>query len=191
MNVLVNENSLQDMADAIREVTSTNEKIKPSEMGNAQRNFANNLITTANATTGKEDTTLTNAVNSLVEGFGQGGSGIVSGSFTPTEPLLEIEIDVGFDFSHIIITLDDFSYGTGNGHKTFNHLYLDTEKRETAFITTNNAGASTAGYYVSMDIISPNHSLSKKDNLFIYKCSNPAGIIPGYLEPCKYNWYAW
>lgn len=32
------------------------------------------LIDQSNTTTGKEDTTLTNAVNSLVEGYGQGGS---------------------------------------------------------------------------------------------------------------------
>ena len=73
-NVLVEEQSLQDIADAIREVTSTEDKLKPREMGNAQRNFAKGLINQANATTGKEDTTLTSAVGSLVEGFGQGGS---------------------------------------------------------------------------------------------------------------------
>lgn len=45
-------------------------------MHTPQKNLevAQGLIATANATTGKEDTTLTNAVNSLVEGFGQGGS---------------------------------------------------------------------------------------------------------------------
>lgn len=72
-DVLVKKQTMYDIADAIREITSTEDKFKPSEMADAQRNFVRGLIDQSNATTGKEDTDLTSAVGHLVEGYGQGG----------------------------------------------------------------------------------------------------------------------
>lgn len=53
----------------------------------------NNLLTAANATTGESDTTLTDAVQTLIDGYGQGGGEwTTDGIATGTEPSGAIEI---------------------------------------------------------------------------------------------------
>lgn len=48
-------------------------------------NKINGLIATANAKTGRSDVELTSAVNALVDGYGQGGGGIIDVTELPTE----------------------------------------------------------------------------------------------------------
>lgn len=49
------------------------------------KNALQAAITKANSTTGKNDTNVTNAVNSLIDGYGKGGGITPSGSLTITE----------------------------------------------------------------------------------------------------------
>lgn len=52
------------------------------------------LIGKANGVTGRSDGTLTQAVAALIAGFGQGGTAVQTGSFTPAENLTGIALPV-------------------------------------------------------------------------------------------------
>lgn len=82
------------------------------------------LITAANNTTGESDTTLTDAVQTLVDGYGQGGgslptsiSKIDGGSFTPTNDtscsLYNIATTLNVPARYFLIWTDDLDqFGT-------------------------------------------------------------------------------
>lgn len=64
----------------------------------------NALTTYANSVTGASDTTLSDAVDSLVDGYGGGGGGsAVSGTFTPSENLRSITLSDAVGKSSILI----------------------------------------------------------------------------------------
>ena len=87
------------------------------------------LLDSANETTGNEDKDLTSAVAALIAGYGQGGEnnveGMYSGSFTPAEHLLNVEIAVGADTQNLLI----FTVGTvtGNSVKATAMFYRNRE----------------------------------------------------------------
>lgn len=58
------------------------------------RSKIQSLITAANAKTGESDTTLTDAVQTLVDGYGQGGGGkVLLADYTASEDVSAIRID--------------------------------------------------------------------------------------------------
>jgi len=62
------------------------------------------LIAKANGVTGKADSTLTQAVNALIAGFGQEGGGTVqTGSVTPAENLREVNLTVNGTCSNLVL----------------------------------------------------------------------------------------
>lgn len=70
------------------------------------------LISNANNTTGNTDATLTNAVNSLIAGFGTGGGGIqsASGEYSIAEDVASLNIDIsaiGFVPDIVAVYLDE------------------------------------------------------------------------------------
>ena len=70
------------------------------------------LISNANNTTGNTDATLTNAVASLIAGFGTGGGGIqsASGEYSIAEDVASLNIDIsdiGFVPDLVVVYLDE------------------------------------------------------------------------------------
>ena len=63
------------------------------------RDKLNSLLTAANTKTGESDTTLTDAMQTLIDGYGQGGGGgaveIASGTFTPSTTAVSKSIAIG------------------------------------------------------------------------------------------------
>lgn len=60
------------------------------------------LIGRANGVTGKADATLTQAVEALIAGFGQGSAAVYSGSFTPAENIDSISLTVQSKCSNLL-----------------------------------------------------------------------------------------
>lgn len=61
------------------------------------------LISRANGVTGNADATLTQAVEALIAGFGQGGSTVQTGSFTPAENISSISLTVNGTCSNLAL----------------------------------------------------------------------------------------
>lgn len=111
----------------------------------------NNLLTAANATTGESDTTLTDAVQTLIDGYGQGGGGwTTDGIASKTEPNGAITISSAvstiqsrafFEYQGITeVTIEGDPYIGGNAFQNCRNL-------ET--LNTPNLTKLKSGYYSS------------------------------------------
>lgn len=101
------------------------------------------LTTYANGVTGESDTTLSDAVASLADGYGQGGGSFYSGTYTPEQDTAGPSFDVGAaNISHFLI------YATTDPResekKWFIYAHTDFTMNIVGF-GSNNSGISTAG----------------------------------------------
>lgn len=64
----------------MQENATLQEEEKPTPTADSVKSKLQSLLTASNAKTGKSDTNLTDAVNTLIEGYGQGGNGSDSGN---------------------------------------------------------------------------------------------------------------
>ena len=78
------------------------------------------LITAANAKTGESDTTLTDAVQTLVDGYGQGGGGVTknligSGTYTVATTTQNATIPILYSGTpnEVLVTKDELDAGVG------------------------------------------------------------------------------
>lgn len=96
-------------------------------------NKINGLIATANAKTGRSDVELTSAVNALVDGYGQGGGGIIDVTELPTEGIDENAVyrvtNIGASFWLVMdgthMTLEDWAANTLGVSTTFEGTVVD------------------------------------------------------------------
>lgn len=125
-----------------------------------------------------------------------GGVTIRSGSFTPAENLLSIDIALGFEPKNFV-----FWKGTnnaGHGVRTAYGLWV-IENAAVAHVGSNSSGTtipsgiSAEHYGVYLDTINSN---SPPASYFAYAdgtitITTRLGAGGGYLVPEKYNWIAW
>lgn len=147
----------------------------------------NALTTYANTTTGVSDTTLSDAVATLIAGYGGGGSGgsggVYTGTFTPTERVSSVTIDVGTSETIdglIIVPTSERPLKEG-GKTVVAYLGITEGYYKYLCITSNNAGSS---------FLTPTSSLSST-------CFTQTGSVltvtptnAGMFETVSYTWYA-
>lgn len=145
----------------------------------------NALTTYANETTGASDTNLSDAVGTLVDGYGQGGGGVKTGTITPSERTTSITIDVGTNdvIKHLVMFPTSETPLKSNG-KTVIGVIANSESAFFKYIgiTSNNTGSS---------FLTPANNT--KDTYFTQTGANitVSPIGAGMFETITYTWVAW
>lgn len=150
----------------------------------------NALTTYANSVTGASDTTLSDAVDSLVAGYGRGGGGVATGSFTPSADTLTYgPIDTGTDFKRLVIHAGSNPY-TGTGRTAFG-VFVDFENKLNFIVSSNSAGSSVAGVYSLSFSGNSAGGVMKNGTSFSMSSNGSATGIFNYLKAgITYTWYA-
>ena len=126
-----------------------------------------------------------------------GGSAVYSGSFTPTENVLSVEIDVGGAFTKFFCYALAYDGTLGFGVKAAHALYFDNLNHVAAFIGTNNGGAAhIAGGMAYSAEKSQYASSTSSIAAFTDDTVHLTGIGYGtgfghFLGGITYQWYAW
>ena len=170
--------------------------------------LTNKLAAIANAIRGKTGSSeamtldqMATAINGIETGGSSGGSGgsaFYSGSFTPTENVLSIEIDVGGSFTMLLLHTQDTV--TGNGVKAARGILFDPYDDYINILTTNNTGTAVSSVYQTLSgngsggAVGGNGNLliTRNGNIFSVKSTLTSGNCPGYfIGGVTYKWYAW
>ena len=156
------------------------------------------LITAANNTTGESDTTLTDAVQTLVDGYGQGGGGSL--------PSVISKIDGGeFTFATVAISAYYITHNLGVAPRGFviwaDDVDITTAPNNTAirgvFIVDETANGSITSYLYQLTAyngnfnqytrgIGSNYSGYANENRISYNVGNCY-----YGAGVTYRWFAW
>lgn len=152
----------------------------------------NALTTYANGVTGAYDTTLSDAVATLAAGYGGGGgTGVLSGSYTPNSDSTSFSLDVGADFTNFLMYASPDP--RGNSVKVFLACWIIFGSPTFAVteMASNNSGTSFAGYVI--DSNTSDQWFGKNGTTIT--CIKPGGSganYPGYFRAgTTYNWIAW
>lgn len=186
-NVLVNESSLQDIADAIRDKLSVETTYKPSEMAAAIGTIGSGITPagtkqisiTENGTT-TEDVTSYASAEITVNVPSGGGGGFSTGAYTPEANANSWNIDVGGDYDHFVIYANTDS--AGQGVRAIRTIICDftQDSNNLLVITTNNTGSGIQGFYYTTGYVTKNGSVMTYSSSVNYF---PVGIT--------YTWIAW
>lgn len=147
------------------------------------------LLTAANTKTGESDTTLTDAVQTLIDGYGQGGGGVASGTYTPSSDELGHTFVIGNStFTHFLLVTT--ASVTGHGKRAGSLLFGDFENNIGYLIQTNSSGTSTSGLvnFIGVD----QYGLAKSGSSVEMTATGSSSSYFAYmLSGITYNWYAW
>lgn len=163
------------------------------------------LTVVANAIKSKSGTTeklsfpdgFVSAVQGIQAGGGGDSSGVIGGSFTPTENVLTIEVDVGTTFRHFV--LYTFDTITGQSVKASKFLLVDLDMNECTGVSTNNSG-SAMGSVVDVGVnadengtfaIMGNSRITILENSIKISGGTAGNCMAYFLVGVAYNWYAW
>lgn len=183
------------------------DKVVDSSVLDANLTIIANAIRSKGGTT--ENLSFPDGFVSAVQGIQTGGdgesSGVVSGSFTPSENTLDAVINIGKSFTHFIM----FATGTvtGNSVKATANVIADLNIPYCYGASTNNAGGSLSVIPYAQELFTgEDGTLSKPFSGFLMNntqvrifddcvrilTSSPAGSCLGYfIAGVTYAWYAW
>lgn len=137
----------------------------------------NALTTYANSVTGASDTTLSDAVDTLVDGYGGGGGGGATGTYTDTAGTTSCTISgIGLDsLSFFVMVWTQAGSGTASGWRTV-VIIRDFVNNYTRMVTKGNANLWNTN----------NNGTLTYDNgtLTVTDLSNA-------MQVGTYNWYAY
>lgn len=159
----------------------------------------NALTTYANSITGASDTTLSDAVDTLVDGYGGGGgSGVITGSFTPSANESTHTFSVGSVPTGGLVV---YAVGTVTGQsvKAFFMQTADYANLRSIVVWTSNSGGSlgapTTGaitfsgsgdkYYTLNNLKTTLHT----DGTVTLESTG--GTVGYFISGVTYNWIAW
>lgn len=144
------------------------------------------LINYANAKTGASDATLSDAIARLINGYG-GGSGLLSGSYTPGEDTLAPTFNIGNSaFSHFLICPASDPRSNAS-KKCFLFAYTTFGEKDEVALSSQNTGASVVTGYFAYSWFSKNGS----SVVCTDGGASGAGHAGYWLTGITYNWYAW
>lgn len=151
----------------------------------------NALTAYANETTGAFDTTLSDAVGRLCEGYG--GGAFYSGTYTPTENSPHFTIDVGAtNYSHFLIVAHKLPYDVPYSRCLGMRLYdFDAEfalmiyGASSESDTPSNANAFTDSSQISFSAVIERSGTMIKSKRLI---ASQSGQMQADIQ---YDWYAW
>lgn len=154
------------------------------------KNKLEGLINKANAATGQADGTLTQAVDTLIAGFGQGsGATVQTGSFTPAENLGKITLAVEGVCSNFVLwrTSQELPGGLRIMQRLIS-LDLTPAGGTACYHTLATNGGGTA---INACVYGDNHAAVYESGKVILSY-NPASFGWGYLAAgYEYRWIAW
>ena len=150
----------------------------------------NALTAYANETTGKQDTTLSDAVGSLVEGYGGGGAGVASGTYIPTEDATAYSIDTGITgFTRFLLVPHELPYASGVvTQKPFCSEYVDFGQ---GYCINTHGGASSSTSPTQVFFCATSHSYAPKINGTKVERGGSTGYNGQMFAGVQYDWYAW
>jgi hypothetical protein len=127
-----------------------------------------------------------------------GGSAMYSGSFTPTENVLSVEIDVGGAFTKFFCYALAYNETLGNGVKAAHTVYFDNLNHVGGFIGTNNGGtAHSAGAMAysaeksRYEATTPGCTAAFTDDTVHLTGIGSGTGFGRFLGGITYQWYAW
>lgn len=148
------------------------------------------LTTYANTVTGASDTTLSDAVASLVDGYGGGGGGnFEMGTFTPSEETNKVTVSVSKLYTHFAIWASDTLANTtaassgrtllfAHGDNT-TYTCVDVNTSKGGIYITDRTGYNTWSSYI-------NFSASQIQAMFLGN-----GATTRMAAGQSYTWLAW
>lgn len=145
------------------------------------------LLTAANTTTGESDTTLTDAMQNLIDGYGQGGEVFQTGSFTPDTNLSRLQLSFTSPISYLILLVDVDDYQTLLSDTSGVRRMISIVRHPLGwmYMATNTEQAVHSLGTVSYDSANINPTSSINKDLY------PSAAGSGYLlAGVKYNWIA-
>lgn len=161
----------------------------------------NALTTYANSVTGASDTTLSDAVDTLVDGYGGGGGSGESGTISvTTDTLANLTIPVSALYSHILVWDANISgdadlTGAPYGSTRMICEYGDVN---TGFFLRGGINSNGTGFYAELSGIGRWGSIATWNNRIEFTAStvkliNPrlGGISYPWINGHTLNWYAW
>ena len=144
--------------------------------------------------------TILDEVNALPDASGGTVSGgVLSGSFTPTENMLEVTVDVGKPFTNFVCQANGDVLN--HGAKATKLLYIDGVEKISSCLNTNNAGSSLSGIDITYDANnnvyypgiynSGQSTITLLENKIIIVCGTSGTVIGAFVGGITYSWYAW
>lgn len=190
----------QDICDSVRGKTGGEEKLLSGQMATEIDGIETGITPSGSiniSTNGTYD--VTEYAEAVVNVASSGGaSAIYSGSFTPAENVLKVEIDVGGSFTHFVCYA--IASVTGNSIKATGGVIADVETPYCWGMSSNNSGASMivipsssdntsdGGYYFIMN----NTRVTMNTDNVVINTSTASGTCLGYfIAGVTYLWYAW
>lgn len=92
--------------------------------------------------TGSADKLTLDGMATAIASIGTGGSAMYSGSFTPADNVLEVDINIGGTYTHFVCYALAYGETLGNGVKAAHTVYFDNLNHVGGFIGTNNGGTA-------------------------------------------------
>lgn len=148
----------------------------------------NALTQYANEVTGKQDTTLSDAVGSLVEGYG-GGAGVTSGTFTPSANTVDYSIDTGVTgLTHFLLTAHTLPYAESQNARVFGTEYVDLQS---GFMVNTHGNGNTVTSPNQASVFQTGHSYYPTVNGTVISRAGSSGYVGFLCAGIQYDWYAW
>lgn len=146
----------------------------------------NALTAYANEVTGESDTTLSDAIESLVAGYG-GGSAITSGTYTPTEDVVNTVIDVGVTgWTHFLMVAHVLPLETAQ-NKFFALEYVDFSSG--ILLNAHSSNANTAPNQVGL--LQSGHAYFPTVSGSVITRNSSSGYTGFLYAGLQYDWYVW
>lgn len=166
-----------------------------------------NIADAIRGKTGGTDPLTLDGMATAIAGIQTGGGGssggesaMYSGSFTPADNLLTVEVNVPGDFTHFVL----YATGTVTGlsMKTSAFLMFDLQTPYLYGLASNNSGSALSSVFtVNKYVDNGTHKrfganntaiVIYNSNLVSIETSNPSGTCLGYFPTgVNYLWFAW
>lgn len=146
------------------------------------------LINYSNEVTGESNTTLSDAVESLVVGYGGGsGSAITSGTYTPTADTVNTVIDVGVTgWTHFLMVAHVLPLETAQ-NKFFALEYVDFSSG--LLLNAHSSNTNTAPNQVTL--LQSGHAYFPTVSGSVITRSSSSGYTGFLYAGLQYDWYVW
>ena len=147
--------------------------------------------------TDRTDSMTLEGMAAAISTIGGGRSAMYSGSFTPTEYILNIDIDVGNSFTKFVCYALTYEGVLGHSVKASHAVYFDISNQVGAFIGTNNGGTTFAAGTMQYDAgKSRFESFTRSYATISENVVTLTGIASGtgfgnFIPGIVYQWYAW
>lgn len=191
--VIVTESSLSDIADAIRAKNGTQNTYKPGQMAAAITALPTATIEPLSVTENGTYTAQSGGYSPVVVNVSGGGSLPKTGTFTPTERVTAIDVDIGLSDYNVILVIPESSTPFLSNGKTCISAYYTKNYYFNALInTTNNAGASPQSpVSTSISTAMASYSTGTTVTLKSTGTVDSGTLNGGYWDCLTYRWFAW